>query len=456
MTKKNLEIFEKLKSKGLAPEHLAAIQRELSLDYKHYIKDLPDYRSKFSGLYDFGDMDFLQAMAPRAHEQSVSLQTIDELLDRDKKREEDGFPSRIRIGKISKPNKGKKEQIIVVPTTTEPKFSHDDSISEDEEEPSTGGTGEGEEGEVIGEEQAQPQQGEGEGQGAGQGEQAGHDVIQEAFDLGKVLTEKFQLPNLKNKGKKRAFNKYTYDLTDRHRGFGQILDKKATLYKVLKTNILLGNVDPESGINTEDLILNPQDNVYRILSKEKDFETQALVFFVRDYSGSMQGGPTEAIAAQHLFIYSWLMYQYQNNVETRFILHDNEAKVVPDFYTYHNSAVAGGTNVYPAYELVNKIIEEERLMVDYNIYVFHGTDGDDWDSDGTKAIDAIKKMLTYTNRIGITIARNSWSSAITTVEQYFDSSKLLSEKPGLIRLDSFDSNSANEGRIIEGIKKLVS
>jgi hypothetical protein len=33
---------------------------------------------------------------------------------------------------------------------------------------------------------------------------------------------------------------------------------------------------------------------------------------------------------------------------------------------------------------------------------------------------------------------------------------LLAEKPGLIRLDSFDSNSANENRIIEGIKKLVS
>lgn len=456
MTDKNLEILKKLKEKGLGPHHLAMAVRELNLDYVHYIRDIAQNEKKIPGIYDYGDLNFIQQLSVRKPGEYVSLQTLDELLERDKRREADGFPRRIRIGKISKPIRGKKEQIVVVPSTTEPKFYHDDSISEDEEEPSTGGTGEGEEGEVIGEEQAQPQQGEGEGQGAGQGEQAGHDVVQEAFDLGKILTEKFQLPNLKNKGKKKAFSKYTYDLTDRHRGFGQILDKKATLYRVLKTNILLGNLNPEDDINTEDLILNPQDNVYRILSKEKDFETQAVVFFVRDYSGSMQGAPTEAIAAQHLFIYSWLMFQYQNNVDTRFILHDNEAKVVPDFYTYHNSAVAGGTNVFPAYELVNKIIEDERLMVDYNIYVFHGTDGDDWDSDGSKAIDAIKKMMAYTNRIGITIARNSWSSAITTVEQYFDSSKLLSEKPGLIRLDSFDSQSANENRIIEGIKKLVS
>jgi uncharacterized protein len=456
MTDENYKILKKLKEKGLAPEHLASIERELKMDFVHYVRDIPNEPSKILGIYDYADLNFIQQLAARKPEETISLQTLDELLDRDKKREADGFPRRIRIGKISKPSKGKKEQIVVVPSTTEPKFYHDDSISEDEEEPSTGGTGEGEEGEVIGEEQAQPQQGEGEGQGAGQGEQAGHDVVQEAFDLGRILTEKFQLPNLKNKGKKRAFSKYIYDLTDRNRGFGQVLDKKATLHKVLKTNILLGNLNPEKQINTEDLILNPQDHIYRILSKEKDFETQALVFFVRDYSGSMQGAPTEAIAAQHLFIYSWLMYQYQNNVETRFILHDNEAKLVPDFYTYHNSAVAGGTNVFPAYELVNKIIEEERLMVDYNIYVFHGTDGDDWDSDGSKAIEAIKKMLSYTNRIGITVARNSWSSAITTVEQYFDDSKLLNDKPGLIRLDSFDSQSANENRIIEGIKKLVS
>ena len=47
-----------------------------------------------------------------------------------------------------------------------------------------------------------------------------------AYDLGRILTEKFELPNLKDKGKKRSLTRYTYDLTDRHKGFGQLLDKK--------------------------------------------------------------------------------------------------------------------------------------------------------------------------------------------------------------------------------------
>jgi uncharacterized sporulation protein YeaH/YhbH (DUF444 family) len=150
------------------------------------------------------------------------------------------------------------------------------------------------------------------------------------------------------------------------------------------------------------------------------------------------------------------MYQYQNRVETRYILHDTNAKEVPDFYTYYRSQVAGGTQVAPAIELINSIIEAENLYKNYNIYVFYGTDGDDWESNGEKMIEATNKLLTYVNRFGITIAKNSWTTATqTTIEKYLVKSGLLSEKPNLIKLDSFPSTDVNENRIIEGIKKLT-
>ena len=53
-----------------------------------------------------------------------------------------------------------------------------------------------------------------------------------------------------------------------------------------------------------------------------------MVFFLRDYSGSMSGKPTELVVTQHVLIYSWLLYQYAGQVESRFILHDTEAKEV--------------------------------------------------------------------------------------------------------------------------------
>jgi uncharacterized sporulation protein YeaH/YhbH (DUF444 family) len=294
------------------------------------------------------------------------------------------------------------------------------------------------------------------GSGPGQGEGGGHEVESDAYDLGKILTEKFELPNLLEKGKKRSLTRYTYDLTDRNRGFGQVLDKKATLRKIIETNIHLGNLPDVGNIDPTGFLISPADKIYRILSREKDLESQAMVFFLRDYSGSMHGKATELVVSQHVMIYSWLLYQYAKQVETRFILHDTSAKEVPDFYTYYNSAVAGGTRVGSAYRLVNEIVAAENLAQDYNIYVFHGTDGDDWDTEGRETIPELEKILTYASRMGITITEHTSDSLNNTeVERYLKKSGLLEKKPELLRLDTMNEE-ADEPRLIEGIKKLIS
>ena len=385
----------------------------------------------------------------RTHRTDIG--SIDDLLEWDKQRDKDGFPRKIRVGRMVKPGKGGRDKIVVVPTTVEEKFIHDRSFDPTKEEQS-GGTGEGEEGEVIGEEPVRGDAGAG---GAGEGETGPHEMESSAYDLGRLLTEQFELPNLKEKGKKRALARYTYDLTDKNRGFGQFLDKKASLRKILETNIGLGNISDWDNIDPTRLLVAPNDMIYRILSREIDYESQALVFFIRDYSGSMHGPPTEVVVSQHVLIYSWLLYQYARQVESRFILHDTEANEVPDFYTYYNSKVAGGTKVVSAYRLVNKIVDQENLAQDYNIYVFHGTDGEDWDTEGKETVPELKKMLTYANRMGITIAHeNSGAEKKTVVEKYVVDSKLLEEKPDLLRLDVVQV-SADETRLIEGIKKLI-
>ena len=85
------------------------------------------------------------------------------LIERDKQREEDGLPRRIRLGKIIKPGPKGSSQVVIVPTTVEPKFYHDNSITESEEE-LMGGAGNEKEGDVIGQQNAH-QEGEGEGTG---------------------------------------------------------------------------------------------------------------------------------------------------------------------------------------------------------------------------------------------------------------------------------------------------
>ena len=457
------ELYRRLEARGLSEIQRRLIERELAMaaqagdpERAHRCGPAPAGRS----LYSYSDPDLFAQGMPSAVLSMVAAQSLDHLLQRDLQREKDGFPRKIRVGKLVKPGRDGDDKVVVIPTTVEEKLIHD-RIPEEEEgegdegqDPGEGGAGEGEEGEVIGEQPVHEQPGGGSGTGQGQG--GTHELESTIYDLGRILTEQFALPNLRDKGKKRSLTRFAYDLTDRNRGFGQILDKKATLKRVLQTNIALQRVQAGAPVDPCNLMISPRDRVYRILSKEKDYESQAVVFFVRDYSGSMAGKPTELVVNQHVLIYAWLSYQYQNQVETRFVLHDTEAREVENFQAYYSMQVAGGTQVASAYRLVNELVAQEELARDYSIYVFHGTDGDDWDTYGEESLPELEKMLVYASRVGITIAENGLEGTRRSeVERYLSKSGLLESKKELLRLDVMAKEST-EARVIEGIKRLIS
>ncbi len=461
MDRKARDLYEKLKSEGLTPLEAERFLSELASEGSH--EPLPSKRGPVSdqdrlfsdfdrSIYEFKDQSLLQDLVTAIAGSDANLTTIEELLERDKQREKDGFPRKINIGRLVKPGKGGMGSVVVVPTTVEEKFLHDSSFrSEDESE--SGGTGDGEEGDIIGEQPVHAPNGE--GYGPGEGEAPVHEVESNAYELGKILTERFELPNLVDKGRKRALARYTYDMTDRKRGVGQIVDKKATLKRILQTNLALGRVKGSDPVDPEQLLVSPSDRIFRILSREKQYESQAMVFFLRDYSGSMAGKCTELVVAQHVMIYSWLTYQYDKRVESRFIVHDTEAKEVEDFYTYYNSRVAGGTQISSAFLLVNSIIENESLAQDYNIYVFYGGDGGDWDRKGEATLPAIEKMFSYVNRIGVTVVKHTnEANSKTSLEAYLEESGLPQNHPNLLQVDAFTED-ADEDRLIEGIRKLI-
>src|SRR3989338_4094617 len=239
----------------------------------------------------------------------MPVESFDDLLKRDEQREKDGFPKKIKIRRILIGPK----KVISVPYVEEEKLIHGDFEPMGEHGEDLAGHGQGEVGEVVAE--IPLSEGEGEGDSEDESNQAGegegeHGSESEVYQLGKELSEKFQLPNLKDKSKKVPTNEYIYDLTDRHRGPGQFLDKKATLKRIVKSNIALGRFDLKC-IDTSKLIVGPQDKIYRILAMEKVWKSPAVIFFVRDYSGSMSGDPTEAILSQHLKIYATILFQHE-------------------------------------------------------------------------------------------------------------------------------------------------
>lgn len=391
-----------------------------------------------------------------------SLESLDALLGRDKQREKDGFPKKIKFRSILVgPSK-----IISVPYVVEEKLVHgefepeSDSDGEEEEGEGVGdlgemaGSGKGEVGDIIGE---SPIRGDGEGEGedprAGK-EPGEHGIEEEAYRKGKELSEKFQLPNLRDKGKKVPTDEYVYDLTDRHRGSGQVLDKKATMKSIVRTNIALGRVDKDE-LDPSKMIVGPNDKVYRVLSREKVWKSMAIVFFARDYSGSMSGEPTKAVVSQHLMIYAWLLVQYEKLVIPRFFVHDTQAKEVSvkDYFTL---SAGGGTFIPSVYKEITKTVEGESLARDYNIYVFQGTDGDDgaWDR-GREAIAEIEKILGYVNRMGVSVLKNPYyGDRKTSFEEYVEEGNFL-DRRDVFRMHVMSPEEVTEDDNIEAIKELI-
>lgn len=406
---------------------------------------------------------------------TTSLESLQDLLKKDKERQKDGFPPKIKFRRVlAAPNKVinvpyvEEEQLLHAqfePKNIEKLEMHFASFPDNPDVGETPGHGDGEVGDVIGE---VPLSGSGGGEGDGEGdgddggqpgagdEDADHSLEEEAYELGKRLMEQLKLPNLKEKPRKVPTEEYTYDLTDRHKGSGQVLDKKETLRRIVKTNLILGRIDKDT-LDTKKMVVGPEDRVYRVLSKERVWKAQAVVCFLRDYSGSMWGEPTRALVSQHLMIYAWLLVQYDKRVIPRFFVHDHAAREVTA-KEYFGLGSWGGTLIATGYKKINEVVEGEGLESEYNIYVFQGTDGDDGDWEGEHAIPELKKILRYANRMGITLFKHPYyigQNQKTIVEEYLEKSEILKQRDVLRMHIMPRYYNVTEAMNIEALKVLI-
>ncbi|MBD3240829.1 MAG: hypothetical protein GF331_09610, partial [Chitinivibrionales bacterium] len=180
------ELFERLKRRGLTADAERRVWQELNSPVSQDPPPSPCVRPGMAvearSVYDYADMSSLEN-GVTSRSPHLGLTTIDELLERDRQREKDGFPRKVRIGRLIRPGKSQKNSIIVVPTTAEEKFIHDKAPQPDGEG-QAGGAGPGQEGDVVGEQPVRPEQGD--GTGAGQGDGSSHEMDSNAYDLGRI------------------------------------------------------------------------------------------------------------------------------------------------------------------------------------------------------------------------------------------------------------------------------
>jgi len=88
------------------------------------------------------------------------------------------------------------------------------------------------------------------------------------------------------------------------------------------------------------------------------------------------------VRIQAFWIDTWLQSQYRG-LTTAYVTHDAEAREVDEEVFFHTRE-SGGTRISSAYALAAKLILEDFPPSEWNIYLFHFSDGDNWGGGDTQ------------------------------------------------------------------------
>jgi sporulation protein YhbH len=245
------------------------------------------------------------------------------------------------------------------------------------------GQGDGQPGDVLGP-AGPPGRGE---PGTEPGEEL-YEVWLDMDDVEQMLFSELELPRLKPKAAADAEAAETiYNDIARK---GPQLDKKATLRENLLRNAKQGAVQL-GGIDKPDL----RYLSYRELPKPWH---KAVIFLAMDVSGSMDA--TRKRMARLLFYWcvQFLRRRYQQT-EIVFIAHTTAAREVSE-HEFFNRVESGGTKVSSAFELVSEIQRARYPVDDWNVYVLHVSDGDNFTVDNQRTLDLVRQLTRVCSLVG--------------------------------------------------------
>ncbi len=276
------------------------------------------------------------------------------------------------------------------------------------------GQGDGEPGDPLGQGEEQP----GEGKA---GDKAGEHLLEvdvSMEELAQILGEELQLPRIEPKGKERIIARKDRYTGIRTTGPESLRHFRRTFKEALKRQIASGTYDPAKPL----IVPVRDDKRYRSWKTEPLPQSNAVIIYMMDVSGSMGDEQKEIVRIESFWIDTWLRSQYQG-LESRYIIHDATAKEV-DRETFFRTRESGGTMISSAYKLCAKLIEDEYPPSEWNIYPFHFSDGDNWSVDDTvSCIDLLKaKILPAVNLFCYGQVESPYGSGqfIKDLQEHFD------------------------------------
>src|SRR3954469_17402 len=240
------------------------------------------------------------------------------------------------------------------------------------------GMGEGGEGDGVGN---QGQGGEGEGK---------HilEVDVSLEELAEILAEELQLPRIKPRGQHRLTtvkDKYT---GIRPVGPASLRHFKRTYREALKRSMATGLYDPDNPV----VVPIRNDLRFRSWNEVRKPQSNAVIVYMMDVSGSMGDEQKELVRLEAFWIDTWLRRNYEG-IESRYIVHDVRAAEV-DKKTFFSVREDGGTRISSAFTCCKDLLGANYDAADWNIYLFHFSDGDNSsDADNRQCVKILDQHL---------------------------------------------------------------
>lgn len=233
-------------------------------------------------------------------------------------------------------------------------------------------------------------------------------------ELVDIMFEDLELPDLERKILKQAMaERIAKRQGFRKAGIRVHLDRRRTIRAKIRRQIASGVPFPslDSGRSEEtdepeqDGAVEPtrfpfrkQDLTYKRLVMDEREDSNAVVVCIMDTSGSMDRLKKYLARSFFFLLYQFLCTKYQA-VEIVFVAHHTQAKEVTEEEFFHKGE-SGGTLISSGYRKALSIIEQRYHPAHWNVYAFHCSDGDNFESDNDEALKASLELCEICNLFG--------------------------------------------------------
>ena len=243
----------------------------------------------------------------------------------------------------------------------------------------------------------------GEGQGQDKaGNQPGVDYYETDVtleELIEIMFEDLALPDMERKILREVMSERLSKRKGyRSTGIRARLDKKRTVMSRIRRRLAVERYQGGERDEERRFPFHQDDIIYRHMVTDTRPESNAAVLCIMDTSGSMDTMKKYLARSFFFLLYQFVRIKYRN-VKLVFIAHQIEGREVTENEFFHKGE-SGGTYLSSGMNKALEIIQERYHPTLWNLYAFHCSDGENFESDNPAALKAAQQLCDACNLFG--------------------------------------------------------